>query len=122
MTGRPLTSDERAAGAANTRIGTELVSETAGLRIWHLRLQPGKSLPAHRHDRPYIWTVLTDGAATSRYGDGRIVDMTYRAGETRHFPDLTPQVAFVHDLTNTGETKLVFVTVEFDPHDTQIGG
>ena len=84
MTGRPLTSDERAAGAANTRIGTELVSETAGMRIWHLRLQPGKSLPAHRHDRPYIWTVLTDGAATSRYGDGRIVDMTYRAGEARH--------------------------------------
>ena len=115
MTAQPLSSDEIAVAVTNDRIGTVLVAEEAGMRIWHLRLAQGKTLPAHRHDRPYFWTVLTDGKARSRYGDGRVVDVTYRAGETRHFPGLGREGAFVHDLTNTGETDLVFVTVEFDP-------
>ncbi|HEV7249569.1 MAG TPA: hypothetical protein VGN93_21570 [Shinella sp.] len=109
----PLSAKEQAAARANDRIGTVLVLDQPGMRIWHLRLQPGESLAAHRHDRPYVWTVLTDGTGRSRYGDGRVVDVSYVAGDTRHFADLTPQTAFVHDLTNTGTTELVFVTVEF---------
>lgn len=110
---QPLTTAEVAAARGNDRIGTNLVAETDGMRIWHLRLGPGESLPAHRHDRPYFWTVLTDGKARSRYGDGRVVDVTYRKGQTQHFPDLTAEAGFVHDLTNTGTTELLFVTVEF---------
>lgn len=110
---RALSPDDIAAARGNDRIGTDLVAETDGMRIWHLRLAPGASLPAHRHDRPYFWTVLTDGKARSRYGDGRVVDLTYRKGQTQHFPDLTAETGFVHDLTNTGTTELVFVTVEF---------
>ncbi|MGF6174475.1 hypothetical protein [Ensifer sp. 4252] len=68
----------------------------------------------------YFWTVLTDGRVRSRYGNGDIVDIVYLAGETRHFSDLTTADAFVHDLTNTGETELVFVTVEFDPRRPQM--
>ncbi|MGX1740332.1 cupin domain-containing protein [Bosea sp. NPDC055353] len=115
MTTQPLSADEIAVAATNDRIGTELVAEEAGMRVWHLRLPPGTTLPAHRHDRPYFWTVLTNGRARSRTGDGRVVDVTYRAGETRHFPDLGRDRGFVHDLTNTGDTELVFVTVEFNP-------
>jgi len=107
----PLTDAEVA--AAGDRIGTELVSEAQGVRVWHLRLAPGETLAAHRHDRPYFWTVLTDGHARSRDGDGCIVEVRYQAGETRHFSDLSAANAFVHDLTNVGETDLVFVTVEF---------
>ncbi|OCP00048.1 MULTISPECIES: cupin domain-containing protein [unclassified Ensifer] len=116
MTG-PLTERERAEAAINDRIGTELVHEGAGLRVWHLRLQPGETLGPHRHDRPYFWTALTDGTARARSGDGRTTDVIYRAGDTRHFSDLTPATAFVHDLTNTGDAELVFVTVEFAPED-----
>jgi quercetin dioxygenase-like cupin family protein len=105
---------ELEAGRDNDRIGSELVSETDMLRVWHLRLKPGERLPYHRHDRPYFWTVLTDGSGRSRYGDGRIADITYRAGDTKHFT-LTPDTAFVHDLANTGDRDLVFVTVEFKP-------
>ncbi|MCY1293410.1 hypothetical protein D9M70_426690 [compost metagenome] len=43
--------------------------------------------------------------------------MVYRAGDTRHFSDLTPETAFVHDLTNTGDAELVFVTAEFSAQD-----
>lgn len=112
----PLSPEEVSAGRTNARIGTRLVLEDGGMRIWHLRLAPGDTLPAHRHDRPYFWTVLTDGQGRSRHGDGRVVDITYRAGDTGHFADLGPDTAFVHDLTNTGAAELVFVTVEFTPN------
>lgn len=114
MTLPPLTPMKTAAARLNATIGTKLVAETGGMRIWHMRLLPGESLAPHRHDRPYFWTVIGDGQERSRFGDGRIVDVTYRAGETRHHPDLGADNSFVHDLTNTGTTELVFVTVEFD--------
>lgn len=110
----PLTHEEIDAARGNDRIGTELVAETGGMRIWHLRLAPGETLPAHHHGRPYFWTVLTDGTAQSRYDNGQVVDITYSAGDTRNFPVLNARDGFVHDLTNTGVTELVFVTVEFN--------
>lgn len=110
----PLTKEAVGTGQGNDRFGTALVAETDGMRIWHLRLAPGQTLPPHRHDRPYFWTVLSDGKGRSRYDDGRVVDVTYANGQTQHFPDLSPDNAFVHDLTNTGDTELVFVTTEFE--------
>lgn len=101
------------AGRGNDRIGTQLVFEGDGMRVWHLRLAAGETLPPHRHDRPYFWTVLTAGQGRSRYDDGRVVDVAYQPGDTSHFADLSAVNAFVHDLTNTGDTELVFVTVEF---------
>ncbi|RPH25529.1 cupin domain-containing protein [Buttiauxella warmboldiae] len=97
------------------RIGTSLVLETEQMRVWQIHLEPGETLPAHRHDRPYFWTVLTDGKACSRYGDGRVVNIVYRRGESKNFPDLNAETMFVHDITNTGEAALIFVTVEFTP-------
>jgi beta-alanine degradation protein BauB len=111
---KPLTEAEIRKARQNDRIGTELAAETGGMRIWHLRLAPGETLAAHYHDRPYFWTVLGDGRARSRYDDGRVVDVIYRAGETRHFPHLSAAQGFAHDLTNTGSADLVFVTVEFN--------
>lgn len=101
-------------GRANDRIGTHLLLEEAGMRVWRLTLAPGETVPAHRHDHPYFWTALTAGKGRSRYADGRIVEHDYAADETRNFPNLSPDDAFVHDLTNIGATPLVFVTVEFD--------
>jgi len=110
----PLTPAQIAAGRANDRIGTELVLETPQMRVWHLRLAPGEVAPPHRHDRSYFWTVLTDGRSRSDHDDGRSVETTYSAGDTRHFPDLTPQTGFVHNLTNIDDSEPVFVTVEFN--------
>ncbi len=110
----PLTGREIAQARANDRIGTDLVLDTGVMRIWHLRLALDQTLPTHRHDRPYFWTVLTDGEGQSRFSDGRIADIAYRAGDTKHFDHLSSQSSFVHDLTNTGDSELVFVTVEFN--------
>ena len=109
-----LTAQDISKACMNDRIGTDLVLETQAMRIWHLRIAPGETLAAHRHDRPYFWTVLTDGQGRARFGDGRIIDITYRIGDTKNFNDLDPDKNFVHDLTNTGEAELVFVTVEFN--------
>lgn len=108
-----LTAEEVLKGFGNDQIGTALVLEDGGLRVWHLRLAPGETMAAHCHDRPYLWTVLTPGKAISRYDDGRVVKVVYRAGDTCYFRDLGQKDTFVHDLTNTGDTELIFVTIEF---------
>lgn len=110
-----LTAPEIDAGRRNDRIGKELVLQTDKMRVWHMRLAPGEAIAPHRHDRPYFWTALTDGEGVSRFDDGRTVTSHYKAGDTKHFPHLNAQNAFVHDLTNTGSDELVFVTVEFTP-------
>ena len=90
-----LTADDISAGRQNANIGTELVMETDAMRVWHLRLAPGETIPAHRHDRPYVWTILTDGQGISQFDDGRVLEVTYKAGDTKHFPDLTSSNGFL---------------------------
>lgn len=109
-----LTAEQIRSGRRNDRIGTELVLDEAVMRVWHLRLAPGERIPAHRHDRPYFWSVLTDGTGLARFDDGRCVTVSYKAGDTRYFPGFTPETAMVHDLENVGGDDLVFVTVEFN--------
>ena len=109
-----LSPKQIVAGWRNDRIGTRLVHESDAMRVWHLRLAPGETLPPHRHDRPYLWTILTDGQGLSRFDDGRELPITYHSGDTGDFPDLSPDNGFVHDLTNVGESELVFVTIEFN--------
>ena len=106
--------DTLEAGRLNDRIGTELHLETDSMRIWHLRLEPGQRIPFHRHDRPYFWSVTTDGKGRSHFDDGRIIDIDYKKGESKYFKDLSGENMFVHDLTNIGDSELVFVTVEFN--------
>ncbi len=98
---------------ASDQIGTHLVLETDTMRIWHIYLGPGETLAAHRHDRPYFWTVVTDGLGRAHFGDSHSADVTYRAGDTKYFADLSDDNSFTHDLTNLGSSDLIFVTVEF---------
>lgn len=107
---RQLRDELRERGLSG-RVGTVLVSETERVRVWHLTLKPGERLPFHRHVNDYFWTVLTDGRGRSRFEDGAVREMDYRAGDTRHF-HFELGGSMLHDLENTGESELVFVTVE----------
>jgi len=93
-------------------VGQELVSESERVRVWSLRLKPGQRIGFHRHVLDYFWTVLTDGQARSFFGDGRVTETTYLAGDTQHM-SFGIGDSMVHDLENIGETELVFTTVEF---------
>jgi beta-alanine degradation protein BauB len=107
--------DELAANTANGRVGTILVAESPRGRVWHLTLQPGERLPFHRHVLDYFWTVTSPGGrGRSHYGDGRIVEVEYVEGETRHLY-FAKGDSMIHDLENVGTIPLSFVTVEYLP-------
>lgn len=93
-------------------VGSVLVSETDRLRVWHLRLPPGKRCNFHRHVLDYFWTAHNSGQARGYYHDGRIMDVTHYAGETKHF-HFSAGEFFIHSVENIGETELLFTTVEF---------
>ncbi|WP_431285757.1 cupin domain-containing protein [Humitalea sp. 24SJ18S-53] len=93
-------------------VGSVLVSETEGLRVWHLRLPPGKRCNFHRHVNNYFWTAHNAGQARGYYDDGRILDVTHFAGETKHFTFGAGEF-FAHSVENIGTTELLFTTVEF---------
>jgi len=103
---------ELALNAGSGRVGTVLVSETDRVRVWHLTIRPGERLPFHRHVNDYFWTALSAGRARSRYESGEVREVSYTVGETRHY-SFGPGESMLHDLANTGDTDLAFVTVEF---------
>ncbi|MFI5642555.1 hypothetical protein ACIA8H_34800 [Streptomyces goshikiensis] len=103
---------EFAANAHNGRVGGRLLSETDRVRVWEIRLAPGERLPAHRHVLDYFWTALTAGRGRQHTADGTTREVTYEAGETRHFT-FGPGEFLLHDLENCGHTPLSFTTVEF---------
>lgn len=96
----------------NGCVGTVLVSETDRMRIWHLHLPPGKRCNFHRHVNNYFWSAHNAGSARGYFHDGRIVDVTHHAGETKHFT-FGPGEFFAHSVENIGATDLLFTTVEF---------
>ena len=109
-----LSAEEIKTGWKNAQIGTECVLSTDMMSVWHLCLAPGKRILPHRHDRPYFWTVLTDGRGRSQFDNGHVAMIQYRAGDTKYFKDISPSNGFIHDLTNIGDRGLIFVTTEFN--------
>ncbi|OMI05837.1 hypothetical protein BSN85_23100 [Bradyrhizobium brasilense] len=101
-----------AAGAGNGKVGSLLVSETERVRVWLLRLRPGERIGFHTHVLDYFWTAVTAGRARSNYGDGLAKEVAYQAGDTQHRRYMAGE-CMIHDLENTGDTELVFTTVEF---------
>lgn len=97
--------------ARNGRVGSRLVSETDTFRVWTIEIAPGDRLPFHTHVLNYFWTATSAGSARSRYADGRVVDMDYTPGQTRHM-DFAAGESMTHDLENIGQSVLTFVTVE----------
>lgn len=104
--------EELEAGLRSGRVGSRLVSETERMRVWLIDLEPGDRLPFHTHVNDYFWTATSAGRARSRYLDGRVAEMAYAEGDTRHFV-FGPGESMTHDLENIGDTALRFTTVEF---------
>ena len=96
----------------NGCVGTRLISETDRVRVWEIRLKPGERIGFHRHVLDYFWTAVTAGRGRSRMQDGSTVDRSYFAGETQH-ESYDAGESKTHDLENTGDTELIFTTVEF---------
>ncbi len=96
----------------NGCVGTELVSESERVRVWMIRLAPGRRIAFHRHVLDYFWTAVTTGRGRQHLLDGTTIEKTYLAGETQHETYQSGEYK-IHDLENIGDTDLVFMTVEF---------
>jgi hypothetical protein len=103
---------ERERRSPNGCVGQRLLSESNRVRVWEIRLKPGERFGFHRHVLDYFWSALNAGRARAHLEDGSTVEHTYTAGETRHETHAGGHFK-VHDLENTGDTELIFTTVEF---------
>lgn len=104
--------DEFESNVQNPRVGGTLLSADDRVRVWSIMLQPGDRLPFHRHVLDYFWTATSGGRSRQHLHDGTTRDVTYLAGETRHFSFAEGEF-LLHDLENVGTTALAFITVEF---------
>ncbi|WP_193614753.1 hypothetical protein [Nocardioides lijunqiniae] len=107
----PELVDEFATHAYDPHVGSRLLSQDARVRVWEIRLAPGERWHAHRHVLDYFWTAVNAGTSRQHTSDGTTRDVSYDAGETRHFTFARGEY-LLHDIENVGDTELVFTTVE----------
>lgn len=92
-------------------VGSRLLSENDRVRVWEIRLAPGQRWHAHRHVLDYFWTAVNAGRSRQHTADGSTREVSYQAGETRHFTFAAGEY-LLHDIENVGDGDLVFTTVE----------
>ncbi|QNM84724.1 cupin domain-containing protein [Polaribacter pectinis] len=97
----------------NEVVGEQLLLETDTFKVWNIQLLAGKSLPFHKHSKPYFYTAITAGKSRSFYSDGRIDETEYKKNDVSYFNDLNESNYFIHNLENIGTSTLLFTTVEF---------
>lgn len=93
------------------RVGSRLLSENERVRVWEIRLAPGQRWHVHRHVLDYFWTAVNAGRSRQHTSDGTTREVSYGAGETRHFAFSAGEY-LLHDIENVGNSELVFTTVE----------
>jgi hypothetical protein len=103
--------EELSAASHNHDLGTTLWFENDHIRVWEVKLEPGKRGPFHSHTTNYFWTVVEPSRGLQRFADGTFIVRDYLLGETRYL-EHTPATALIHDLENVGDSTLRFVTVE----------
>ncbi|QRE74962.1 hypothetical protein [Methylobacterium aquaticum] len=108
----PHLAQEFIEARTNGCVGTRLLSEDARCRVWTIVLPPGARIGFHTHVLDYFWTAVTAGRARSHYGDGRVAEVDYEAGDIQHLSFAAGE-SMTHDLANVGNTELIFTTVEF---------
>ncbi|KZF01804.1 MAG: hypothetical protein WBA81_11425 [Rhodococcus sp. (in: high G+C Gram-positive bacteria)] len=92
-------------------VGSTLLSQNDRVRVWEIRLAPGERWHAHRHVLDYFWTAVNAGTSRQHTFDGTTRDVSYSAGETRHFHFAAGEF-LLHDIENVGTGELIFTTVE----------
>lgn len=97
---------------ASPCVGTKLLSQTERVRVWTIVLEPGERIDSHTHVLDYFWTAVTSGRGQSRLGNGNERTIDYQEGDIAHLSYAEGE-SMTHDLANIGDTRLVFITVEF---------
>ena len=104
-------SDELAAAPTNHAVGSRRLFDNDQVSVWEVRLAPGGRGAFHVHSRNYFWTVVHGGIGTQRSEDGTLKVRRYEDGETS-FQYQSDDDAMIHDFENSGDTDMLFITVE----------
>ncbi len=97
--------------AYDGHVGSRLLSQNERVRVWEIRLAPGQRFHTHRHVLDYFWTAVNAGRSRQHTSDGTTREVSYNAGETRHFSFAAGEF-LLHDIENVGTEERVFTTVE----------
>lgn len=103
----------------NGAIGSDFVFENDSVRVWLMTLQPGETMPVHRHVLTYFWTAITPGRFLQRTYDGTTYESEYEAGLT-HFYDVGHGEFALHNLENVGDTTMIFCAVELKKESVNV--
>ena len=79
-----------------------------GARVSETYLDPGATVPMHRHDEPHLAVAVTDLDFRSDVDRGGSSTITMKAGDVKWLPG-----GFSHTVTNVGTSPARFVSVEF---------
>jgi quercetin dioxygenase-like cupin family protein len=79
-----------------------------GVRVTDIQLQPGASIPRHRHVGPHLVVSLTDYQLRSDVAGKGSKTIQQKAGDVSWVPG-----GFTHVLTNSGKQPARFITLEF---------
>lgn len=103
--------DELEAAPTNHAVGSRRLFDNDQVSVWEVRLAPGERGAFHVHSRNYFWTVVHGGIGTQRSDDGTLKVRRYEDGETS-FQHQSDDDAMIHDFENSGDTDMLFITVE----------
>lgn len=79
-----------------------------GVRVSEVELQPGATVPSHRHTGPHLVVAVSDLDVRSDVEGKGPMPGRLKSGEVKWLPG-----GYTHTLTNTGTQKAKFVTLEF---------
>jgi quercetin dioxygenase-like cupin family protein len=79
-----------------------------GVRVTDVQLQPGASIPKHRHAGPHLVVSLSDYELRSDVVGKSSKTMQQKTGDVSWVPG-----GYTHTLTNSGKQSARFITLEF---------
>jgi len=79
-----------------------------GVRVTDVQLQPGATIPKHRHIGPHLLVAVTDLDVRSDVEGQGPMPGKFMAGDAKWLPG-----GYSHTLTNTGKQTARFITFEF---------
>lgn len=91
-------------------VGTEVLWERKGIRVWNLTLAPGETSPLHTHMNPYIFVVVESSPVRTQFEDGTERSDEDEAGAAV-WVDLEDATR-THTLSNVGDRPYVNRVIE----------
>ncbi len=79
-----------------------------GARVSAIDLEPGATVPSHRHDGPHLLVAVSDLDLRSDVDGMGPMPGKFKSGDVKWLPG-----GYTHTLTNVGKNPAKFVTVEF---------